>query len=165
MAMKRFRLSQFVLAATAVATIAACNSGSSTGGFDVDRSFTIPLTTTEEVPTPRPSPATGSAEIVIYPQSIDYRLTATSIVNVTAAHIHAGAPGVAGPIVVFLFATNTATVTGPVSGQFARGTITANSLSPTVSLDSLKNLLKNGNGYVNVHTVVNPAGEIRGQVK
>ncbi len=52
-----------------------------------------------------------------------------------------------------------------MSGQFARGTITANSLVPTVSLDSLKNLLKNGNGYVNVHTIVNPAGEIRGQVK
>ena len=151
------------MAATAVASVALGCSGSSTGGFDVDRSFTIPLTTTEEVPTPKPSTASGTAEVFIYPQEIEYRLTASSIMNVTAAHIHVGAPGVAGPIVVFLFSSATGG-TGPVSGQFARGTITANSLVPSVSLDSLKNLLKNGNGYVNVHTIANPAGEIRGQV-
>lgn len=143
---------------------AACNSGNSTGGFDIDRSFTIPLTTAQEVPTPKPSTAAGSAEVIIYPEEIQYRLTATNILNVTAAHIHVGAPGVAGPVVVFLFSAASGG-TGPVSGQFARGTITANSLVPSVSLDSLKNLLKNGNGYVNVHTIANPAGEIRGQVK
>lgn len=154
-----------VAAFIAVAGIAAaCNSGSSIGGFDVDRSFTIPLTTTEEVPTPTPSPATGSAEVIIYPQEIQYRLTAASMTRITAAHIHVGAPGVAGPIVVFLFSAASGG-TGPVSGQFAMGTITAQSLVPTVSLDSLKNLLKSGNSYVNVHTIVNPAGEIRGQVR
>ena len=152
------------MAAIAVASVALGCSGSSTGGFDVDRSFTIPLTTTEEVPTPKPSTASGTAEVIIYPQEIEYRLTASSIMNVTAAHIHVGAPGVAGPIVVFLFSSATGG-TGPVSGQFARGAITANSLVPSVSLDSLKNLLKNGNGYVNVHTIANPAGEIRGQVR
>ena len=152
------------MAATAVASVALGCSGSSTGGFDVDRSFNIPLTTTEEVPTPKPSTASGTAEVIIYPQEIEYRLTASSITNVTAAHIHVGAPGVAGPIVVFLF-SSAAGGTGPISGQFARGTITANSLVPSVSLDSLKNLLKSGNGYVNVHTIVNPAGEIRGQVR
>lgn len=70
----------------------------------------------------------------------------------------------AGPIVVFLFLSATG-ATGPVSGQFARGTITANSLIPSVSFEPLKNLLKNGKGCVNVHTIANPAGEIRGQVR
>jgi len=153
-----------VMTVAAVATAAGCNSGNSTGGFDVDRSFNIPLTTTEEVPTPKPSPATGTAEVVIYPQEIQYRLSATSMMNVIQAHIHVGAPGVAGPIVVGLF-LSAAGGTGPISGQFARGSITAGSLTASVSLDSLKNLLKSGNSYVNVHTILNPAGEIRGQVR
>jgi len=104
--MREYKVKSNVLAAmtaAAVALAAGCNSGNSTGGFDVDRSFNIPLTTTEEVPTPKPSPATGTAEVVIYPQEIQYRLSATSMMNVTMAHIHVGAPGVAGPIVAGLF--------------------------------------------------------------
>ena len=64
-----------------------------------------------------------------------------------AAHIHKGAKGVAGNIVVPLC--------GPCkSGQTGTSTITA-----TLLKDFKKHLL-----YVNVHTAKNPNGEIRGQL-
>ena len=37
-------------------------------------------------------------------------------------------------------------------------------ISTTVNGDSLKKLLLAGNAYVNIHTVSNPGGEIRGQI-
>src|SRR5262245_17520494 len=69
----------------------------------------------------------------------------------TAAHIHGPAdPGVAGIIVVGLPAGN------PKNGTI--GTFSALSGG-----DALKQL-KKGLLYVNIHTVGNPAGEIRGQI-
>ena len=44
-----------------------------------------------------------------------------------------------------------------------QGSIT-NANNPAVSLDSLRVLFNNGGAYVNVHTSVNPGGEIRGQI-
>lgn len=65
----------------------------------------------------------------------------------TAAHIHIGEPGKAGPVVVPLCTPCTSGATG-----------TAN-INATV-LEAIKN----GSAYVNVHTKTNPAGEIRAQV-
>ena len=48
-------------------------------------------------------------------------------------------------------------------GFVMSGTIT-NANNANVSLDSLRTLFNNGNAYVNVHTSVNPGGEIRDQV-
>jgi len=64
-----------------------------------------------------------------------------------AAHIHAGARGKAGPVIVPL-------CTGCRSGAHGRATV-----SETV-LDALES----GRTYVNVHTKKNAAGEIRGQI-
>lgn len=65
----------------------------------------------------------------------------------TAAHIHIGEPGKAGPVVVPLCTPCTSGATG-----------TAN-INATV-LEAIQN----GTAYANVHTRTNPAGEIRGQV-
>jgi hypothetical protein len=66
----------------------------------------------------------------------------------TAAHIHKGKAGVAGPVVVPLC--------GPCrSGQTGKATISK----------SVVSALEAGNAYVNVHTTKNANGEIRGQVK
>ena len=65
----------------------------------------------------------------------------------SAAHIHMGAKGVSGPVIVPLCGPCKTTVTGTV-------TINATVLSA----------IKKGKAYVNVHTAKYPAGEIRGQL-
>lgn len=79
-----------------------------------------------------------------------YTLTVADLTGpATAGHIHKGAVGVAGPVVLPLMVPATAT---PLDG-----TVT---LTPASIAD-----LKAGLLYVNIHTVANPMGEIRGQLK
>ena len=65
------------------------------------------------------------------------------------AHIHSGAPNVAGSVIIPLIFTTTTT-----------GTIDT---SQVISIGDETDIL-NGNTYVNVHTGTNPGGEIRGQL-
>jgi hypothetical protein len=143
--------------------VAACGGGSSTGGLDAEATYLVPLTQASEVPAPKATGATGTAQIIIYPQSIDYQVSASSIANVTMAHIHNGPPGTAGPVVVTLY-SNVSQPTSP-NGAFASGTLTDGNLPAGVTIASLKALIASGNAYVNVHTTLNPSGEIRGQIK
>ncbi len=140
-----------------------CSGGSSTGGLNAERTFTVALTPAEEVPAPKPTTATGVAQVIIYPSEIEFRLSAQNITGITMAHIHSGAVGVAGPIVVPLFLPGTPT--GSVNGSFASGTLDAGSLPGGVTIATLKTLLLSGNSYINVHTTANQPGEIRGQIR
>ena len=149
--------------AAALAVSAGCGGGSSTGGLDAEATYTVSLTSAEEVPVPKPTTATGTAQVVVYPTQIEFQLGAQNITGITMAHIHSGAIGVAGPIVVTLFMPGVPT--GSVNGVFASGTLNATNLPGGVTLASLKTLLAGGNSYVNVHTVANPPGEIRGQLR
>ena len=152
------------LAAAALTLFSAgCGSGSSTGGLDAEASYTVGLTQANEVPTPKPSSATGTAQLIVYPNSIDYQVAASSITSVTMAHIHNGAPGIAGPIVATLYNNPTAPISP--NGVFASGTLTDANLAAGTTLASLKALIAAGNAYVNIHTTLNPNGEIRGQIK
>ncbi|HSJ35708.1 MAG TPA: CHRD domain-containing protein [Acidimicrobiia bacterium] len=98
-------------------------------------------------------------------EAISYKLIASNIDDVVQAHIHLGGPDVNGPVVAFLF--------GPVTGVdnngvLSRGTITASDLVGPLagaSLDDLLAEMKSGDAYVNVHTIANPGGEIRGQIR
>jgi hypothetical protein len=154
--------SKVLFAAFAAAAVAGCGGGSSTGGLDAEATYEIALTQSQEVPAPKPTTASGEAVLIIYPSTIDFQVSAKSIVSVTMAHIHSGAPGVAGPILATLYQTNS-----PISpnGIFTNGTLTDVNLSPGVTIASLKAVIASGNTYVNVHTTANPNGEIRGQIK
>jgi hypothetical protein len=149
--------------AAIIALAAGCSGGSSTGGLNAERTYTIALTSSQEVPAPKPTAATGTAQLIVFASQIEFQLSATNITGITMAHIHSGAPGVAGPIVVTLFLP--ASPTGSVNGSFASGTLNATNLPAATSLDALKTLLASGNAYVNVHTTANQSGEIRGQVQ
>ncbi len=84
---------------------------------------------------------------------IEFELVADSLSGaITAAHLHFGAAGQAGPVAVDLSSF--------ISGNRISGTLQT-SAGPIGLLDSMMA----GNIYVNVHTMANPAGEIRGQVK
>lgn len=92
------------------------------------------------------------------------------------SHIHFAERGVNGGIFVFL-CTNlgnglAGTPACPASGGTVTGTITAadviavpgQNITPGDFAEVLR-ILRSGDGYVDVHTVRFPAGEIRGQVR
>jgi hypothetical protein len=101
--------------------------------------------------------------------AIGFVLTTFRLEGIRMAHIHCGAPGVNGPVVAFLF--------GPVdppgvtkNGLLSHGAIrdedVIDGVCPGVTdVQDLVALIRAGGAYVNVHTVANPAGEIRGQIK
>ena len=86
-------------------------------------------------------------------------------VGTTASHIHVGAPGVAGPVVI-----NFTVPTGGISNDYGlTGTFTCTDLVPRApqginSCEDFEQALMLGNTYVNVHSTNNPGGEIRGQL-
>ena len=148
----------------ALAVTVACEGGSSIGGLDAEQFFDVVLTPGEQVPATKSiTTATGSAQVVLFPERIEFQVGATSITGITRAHIHRGAPLVAGPVVVTLFQPSAPT--GAVNGIFASGTLTDLNLPSGVTLESLKTLLNSGDAYIDVHTTANPNGEIRGQVR
>ena len=104
-----------------------------------------------EVPTGDPN-ANGTAAIKVRGSEVCYDLH-WSGVEATASHIHRGAPGTAGPIVVPFFAQDTA-----VAGNSKSGCVKADSEVAAAIV------AKPGNYYVNVHSADFPKGEIRGQL-
>jgi hypothetical protein len=99
------------------------------------------------------TPATGIGAFVLAPidpltttRKLTYSIAYTGTLGLeTMAHIHKGAPGVAGPPIITLPAGN------PKEGTL--------SLDAQAAADLLAGLL-----YVNIHTVPHPNGEIRGQI-
>jgi len=149
--------------AAVVALIAGCGGGDSIGGLDAEASYVVALSRASEVPAPKPATSSGNATVILYPNSVDFQIAASSLIGATMAHIHNGAIGVAGPIVVTLY--QPAAASGEINGTFASGSLTAANLPVGVTVASLKTLILSGNAYINVHTTANPAGEIRGQIK
>ena len=150
------------IVAAALTVLAGCGSGSSTGGLEAEGSYVIDLTTAQVVPAPKPSSATGAAAFILYADRIEYQVAAQAIQSVTSAHIHNGAPGVAGAPVVTLFTT-----ANPISpfGSFATGAMLDANLPAGVTVASLKALFASGNAYVDIHTAANTTGELRGQIR
>ena len=150
--------------------------------------FGTPLSAKEEVMSAgvvNDSSARGNATFQLSADGteLSYHLSVANIENVFMAHIHQGAAGSNGPVVVWLYPSTTP-APGPVGGGridgvISRGTITAaNLVGPLAGqpLSALVSLLTGGNAYVNVHTndgVVPantgpgdfPGGEIRGQAE
>lgn len=109
--------------------------------------------------------ASGSASFVLDDGVVTYSIEVADITGVTAAHIHgpAGVNENAG-VIVGLFAGPEGG-TGAVNGELASGTFTAADITASgIAMDSLLVLMRTGQSYVNVHTVANPPGEIRGQI-
>ena len=149
-----------VVGAVVVAAFAVSCGSSSTG--PVAKTYVANLNAAAEG-AGHTSPGSGVFTFTDNGNVINWTLTLTNITNVTASHIHLGSSatvGAAGPVIINLFLPNRPPETGTLNGVVAQGTIT-NANNSSVSLDSLRVLLNNGNAYANVHTTVNPGGEIR----
>ncbi|GAB4171133.1 MAG: hypothetical protein Tsb0017_26080 [Geothermobacteraceae bacterium] len=137
--------------------------GNSVSLYTGPRAVLIP---DEEVP-PVTSDARGWASLLIDQDSIDFRLMVNPLpaTNVTAAHIHAGAPGVNGPVLFTLFQSS---FQGDFPGEIT-GSLTSVNLDPRpeVGISTFAEAVEailSGQAYINVHTTGEPAGEIRGQL-
>jgi hypothetical protein len=127
--------------------------------------FTAQLSGADEVP-PRDTRARGNAIFHVSADGTEltYKLIVANIEDVTAAHIHLAPEGVNGPVVALLYS---AAASGRLNGVIAEGTITAADLQGPLAgqqLSALISAIEAGNTYVNVHTIVYPGGEIRGQI-
>ncbi len=149
----------------AVALVAAVPTGAQTPA-----EFVAHLWGREQVPSVE-TKATGVATFRVAPDgtSITYRLELSRAVDVQMAHIHVGAVGQNGPIVVWLYpsAPPPQLKPGRFDGVLAQGTITAaNLVGPLAGqpLSALVARMRELGTYVNVHTAARPAGEIRGQI-
>lgn len=124
--------------------------------------FGFNLTGSDEVP-PVQTNATAKADISSYNvagDSITYSVNATNIKDVTAGHIHFGKPGENGPIVFTMFEFNP-----PQSGVLENGKITSDKLQGPLTGKKVSDLTfagAKGMLYMDIHTVENPNGEIRG---
>ena len=112
--------------------------------------FTTMLTGPAEVP-PAPAAGHGTASITVDTAKgqLCYELSATGTDTPTMAHVHKGAAGIAGPVVV--------AIDPPAQGS-SKGCAAA----PADALAAI--LAEPSSYYVNVHTAKYPKGAMRGQL-
>jgi len=153
----RLLLGLFVLGLAVVTAAAAGLNGN----------WSVHANGSQEVP-PRDSQGQAQAIFHLAPdgQSMDYKLIAANIDNVFMAHIHMvttapTAPGVNGPIVVWLYPSTAVGVQAPlgggrIQGVIAEGTITKDDLTGPLAgaanLSVLIQAMRDGKAYVNLHT-------------
>lgn len=109
--------------------------------------WAVSLLGAQEVP-PVNTQAKGSGEITVSPEGMVSGSIMVSGMKPTAAHIHDGASGVNGPVLIKLDRTDNGFAV-PAGAKF-----TSEQLAK----------FKAGNTYINVHSDAFPPGEIRGQL-
>lgn len=128
--------------------------------------FTALLSGANEVPgIASGSGGTATVTLNTATRAVTYKIDVYNMPSgTTQAHFHVGGPGVAGPVVVnFVVQPN-------ISNDFSiSGTATSADLVPRQaqgigSWDDFIEALVLGQVYANVHSTVNPGGEVRGQV-
>ena len=130
-----------------------------------------PMVGANEVPA-NASPSEARAQFELEDGVIEYKIRMRKpIDDAFMAHIHAGAAGANGPIVVWLFGTPPAAsnpfVDFDKNDVVARGEIDVSDLVGPLagkSLEDLMALLDSGGAYVNLHTRAFAGGEVRAQV-
>ncbi len=112
------------------------------------------LNAAQEVPSPTGDVANGRGTFAATVTktdtgaSVSWQMSFSGLTgNAIAAHIHTGATGSPGPVVLALCGPCTSPATG--TGNLTEATLQA---------------IEAGTAYVNVHTPTNPGGEIRGQL-
>jgi hypothetical protein len=129
--------------------------------------FTATLSGSNEAPPVAATGAGGFATITINlsAQTLDWVVDVFNFPSgVTAGHIHAGGAGVAGPVVVNFVVPTGASNDFRLTGTARPADVVARQPQGVNSWEDLVQAIMTGNAYVNVHSQVNPGGEIRGQL-
>jgi hypothetical protein len=109
----------------------------------------LKLDGSEEVP-PVKTSAKAKGEIVVKPDRSVGGQISVSDFTPTVAHIHSGAPGKNGPVIITLKKTEDGSFVVPDGAKLNEAQYSA---------------YQAGNLYVNVHSATNPSGEVRNQIK
>jgi hypothetical protein len=150
-------------------------------GAGVPHNHRTHLSGKEEVPV-RDTNAQGQAIFQVSRDavSVSFRLIASNIENILQAHIHCGAAGVNGPILVWLYPAPPSPpmvtlIPGRHDGVLSTGTFDTSHViarpdsaacpGGVASLEDVLAKVRAGQAYVNVHTTQFPPGEIRGQIE
>ncbi|HEU4994603.1 MAG TPA: CHRD domain-containing protein [Gemmatimonadaceae bacterium] len=166
-----------VLAAIVLSTFigaTACNDNDP-NGVDDDEDFVALLTTANEIPAPTgSSTATANADLELEDRVLTVRIVVTGNLTsgVTMAHIHGPATSTTtGNIMLdFVPAMTSAINAGLRTGTILTATYDLDALPVSatgvlrVDANTLIETMNSGQAYVNVHTVLNPAGELRGTI-
>ena len=113
------------------------------------QSMKVTLSGAQEVP-PVMTSASGVGSIMVAPDgSVSGTITTTGVEG-TIAHIHEGAMGQNGPVIVPFTKTSDNVWSAPAGAKLT---------------DAQLQSLKSGNLYLNVHSAMNKPGEIRAQLK
>jgi hypothetical protein len=158
-----------VLASVALAATAFADRGKGKGG----NNFKASLTGFEETPS-ESTPGHGSLRLRISGNEISYRLHYEDFEAAegaaTAAHIHFGQRGVAGGVSAFLCGGGGKPACTFPEGTFEGDIVAADVVGPLGQgiapgeIAELIRAIRKGYTYANVHTTLNPAGLIRGQI-
>lgn len=160
--MRRFAL-MGVVALAGLASV-SCNDA-----LEGKEAFIATLSGAQEVPA-RPTAANGTAQILVEGNQITYAIEIDDITAITASHIHAvpGAPGVNGPVRLFLYPPRQGDpapqVTTTDKKILVQATVDAANVNG-ISYEQLLDAMRTGNAYVNVHTTQFPGGEMRGVIR
>lgn len=145
--MTLLRLIPAVSTLALAAALAACSGMGM--GMDKGMAPQLKLTGDQEVP-PNTSTAVGTGSIMVAADgSVSGSVAAPGMAGM-AAHIHVGAAGVNGPVIIPLTGSAGDTWTVPAGARLT---------------DEQMAAYKAGNLYVNIHTAEHKGGELRAQLK
>lgn len=138
-----------ILALAGFATLTACSGmHKEEPKADAPARERLALNGAQEVP-PNSSGASGTSNIRIMPDQTITGTVKVKDMNATAAHIHEGARGQNGPVIVPLTKTGENSFAVPANARLT---------------DSQYASYKTGDLYVNVHSAAYPGGEVRAQL-
>jgi hypothetical protein len=132
----------------AIAAVIALIAVTAAAGASHKGGNSLHATLTGKAETPKGDPdGAGTAEVKINGKSVCWEIKASKVTTLTAAHIHKGGMGVAGPVVV------------PFGGAFK----SKGCMNTTAAIAGA--IKKNPAAYyVNVHNAKYPGGALRGQL-
>jgi hypothetical protein len=121
-------------------------AGATAGGL---KSNSLHATLLGKSETPKGDPdGRGTAEVKITGRKVCWEIKVSRVQTIVAAHIHKGAPGVAGPVVV------------PFGKIFKAKGCTTTTAAIAAAIEK-----KPAAYYVNVHNAKYPGGALRGQLR
>ena len=128
--------------------------------------FTANLLASSEVPPSTTSTGSGTGTFTFdtVAQDIAFTISYSGLTSSAAmGHIHAGAVGVNGPVIL-PFSPGPTDTSGTLTGMLTPADLINQATSGIVTFSDIYNAAIAGDLYTNVHTGNFPAGEIRGQL-